>query len=71
MSRKTKNKDAAKLSMKCPFCDEQSMVKACINTGRGAVGQDWYWRCPCGARGFFPDAHFRQLDKAKKISITS
>lgn len=66
-----KNKTAARLSMACPFCDEPASVKACKGDGRGAKGQDFYWRCACGARGFFPDAHFKALDKAKIISATS
>lgn len=61
----------ARLSMECPFCAEAAMVKACKNEGRGAKGQAWYWRCPCEARGFFPDAHFKRLDKLKKIYFTS
>lgn len=66
-----KEKPAARLSMPCPFCDDPAMVKACHPGSRGAKGQDWYWRCDCGARGFFPDAHYRQLDKLKKIAIAS
>lgn len=68
---KTKTKDAARLSMACPFCDKPAMVKACHPGIRGAKGQDWYWRCECGARGFFPHAHYQVLDRHKKISIAS
>lgn len=64
---KKKETTGARLSMSCPFCDEPAMVKACKGEGRGAHGQAWYWRCTCEARGFFPDVHFRALDKAKKI----
>jgi hypothetical protein len=61
-----------RISMPCPFCDEPAMVKACLgNKIRGAKGQDWYWRCACNARGFFPDQHFRRLDKLKKISFNN
>lgn len=64
---KRPNKDAARLSMKCPFCDEPALVKACRAGTRGATGQDYYWRCNCNARGFFPDQHFKQLDRMNKI----
>ncbi len=66
-----KDKAGARLSMACPFCDEPAMVKACRAGTRGAIGQDWYWRCVCGSRGFFPDAHFKALDRLKKISFAS
>lgn len=71
MSKKKENREGARLAMACPFCDEPAIVKACKGDGRGAAGQDWYWRCGCGSRGFFPDAHFKALDKLKKISIAS
>lgn len=61
----------ARISMPCPFCGKPAMVKACKNEGRGAKGQAWYWRCVCEARGFFPDEHFKRLDKLKKISFAS
>ena len=64
-------KAATRMSIPCPFCGDPAMLKACANEGRGAKGQAWYWRCPCEARGFFPDGHFKRLDKAKKISFTS
>lgn len=66
-----KQRTGARLAMACPFCDDPANVKACAGTARGAGGQDWYWRCNCGARGFFPDSHFKRLDKLKKISFTS
>lgn len=69
MAKKTDKREGARLSMACPFCDEPANVKACKGDGRGAAGQDWYWRCICGSRGFFPDAHFKALDKLKKISF--
>lgn len=69
MSKKTEKREGERLSMACPFCDEPANVKACKGDGRGAAGQDWYWRCICGSRGFFPDAHFKALDKLKKISF--
>jgi hypothetical protein len=63
--KKTSNGDgAAKLSMPCPFCDRPAAVKLCA----GAT-PTYYWRCECQARGFFPEAHFRALDRAKKISM--
>jgi len=65
---KKQQNQAARLEMACPFCDDPANVKSCKGTGRGASGQDWYWRCNCGARGFFPEKHFQALDKAKKIS---
>lgn len=62
----------ARLSMACPFCGDPAHVKACRTGGlRSTPGQDWFWRCACGARGFFPDSHFRELDKRKKISTSS
>jgi len=69
MGKKSTTDDAARLSMDCPFCDEPAMVKGCRPGTRGAIGQDWYWRCICGSRGFFPDAHYRQLDKMGKIKL--
>lgn len=66
-----KSKTPAQLRITCPFCDEPALLKACKGDGRGAAGQDWYWRCACGSRGFFPDGHFRKLDKLKKISAAS
>lgn len=62
-----KKADGARLSMPCPFCDDPALVKACRGESRGAKGQAWYWRCNCGARGFFPEEHFRRLDRLKKI----
>lgn len=53
-------KPAALLAMACPFCGEEARVKACRNG-------DFFWRCSCAARGFFPDRHFRALEQAKKI----
>lgn len=66
-----KSTTGARISMPCPFCNDPAMVKACKGDGRGAKGQDWYWRCACNSRGFFPDAHFKRLDKLKKISFSS
>ena len=59
------------MAMACPFCDAPANVKACKGDGRGAAGQDYYWRCSCGSRGFFPESHFKALDRQKKISFTS
>lgn len=73
MKRRTRTKErenqadskaAAHMRMGCPFCGEPAHVKACKNG-------DYYWRCGCAARGFFPDRHFRALDQAKKILLTS
>ncbi len=68
---KMKKKDkAGALSMACPFCDEPALVKACKGKLiRGAKDQAYYWRCGCKARGYFPESHFKQLDRLKKISI--
>jgi|CXWL01.1.fsa_nt_gi hypothetical protein len=65
-----KKTPGARLSMACPFCGEQAKVQACKGKLiRGAKDQAYYWRCTCMARGYFPDAHFKRLDKLKKITI--
>ncbi len=67
-----KTTTGARLAMACPFCGEAAMVKMCKQGGlRASPAQAWYWRCSCEARGFFPDEHFKRLDKLKKISIAS
>jgi hypothetical protein len=62
--KKETNGSAAKLSMLCPFCDRLAAVKLCAGSA-----PTYYWRCECQARGFFPEEHFRALDRAKKISL--
>jgi|GEM_PF-4662471 len=57
----------AHLAMPCPFCDRPASVKLCKPTqGKETV---YFWLCECKARGFFPERHFKALDRAKKISL--
>jgi hypothetical protein len=70
MKTKTEPNGSGKLSMPCPFCDQPALVKLCKPSANPSTkGIHWYWQCPCEARGFFPDAWYKKLDKAKKISL--
>jgi len=62
-------KTKVKYSMACPFCGAEAEVKRC-NTAPGKPGS-YFWACVCDARGFFPEEHFKELDRLKKISFAS
>ena len=47
----------------------EAVVKQC-NTAPGKPGS-YFWACVCDARGFFPEEHFKELDRLKKISFAS
>lgn len=73
MTTAAKKNGAGVPRMPCPFCDQPAKVKLCKpsanKTAPEGVQVWWYWQCECQARGFIPDSHYRQLDKAKKISF--
>lgn len=64
---KTK-RTGAQLMMPCPFpfCEGTAKLKPC--KGKRST---YYWCCDCQACGFFPEAHFRELDKLKQISCAN